>query len=351
MTIEELIFGQHAGAQLATRDAARLTPEDQAAVLTRGKATRDEMLRQAVAKAAALQAREGQTSVIDSEVGMPTHATTTQDLAEVPEGASDDLAAAVGDRRLKTRQDEAALEKTGSSTELNIMKALLASGAVTPAMLAKLQGAKDVAEIGAGARVDSATIGADARRDVATTGAGAKKYVADHKAPPKPKEMWLRDAEGNNVYGDPHAVPGAQPKLGAATENQARAARITERLGAEVFKQIDEAGPAIGALTGKKEFVLAELGVGDPRVRKLVGTITGLAGSHLRLLSSRGISIQHEIQKMLTTTQTVDSLKATLEGLLSLSKETDEELNGGSSMPEAGKKTRIKFNPTTGDFE
>ena len=340
--LSALVGGAGAGFQhqnaVATRGGDYLQKEEllarsgRAAAIDQGNSLREAALKQAAIKAAALQAREGQTSIVDSEVGAPTHTTTTQDLAGVPEGASDELAAAVGDRRTKTRMDEANLEKTGSAAELAAMRALAANPEFLRQMAAGKQGsAETIAKGHDTASTTNAVTAAGAKADTADKKLEGDKYKVDHRPPPQPKMQWLKGADGKIIWADPATTPGAQPKPGATDTNQAHAARITENLGKKVSTAIDEAGDEIGAVTGKREFILNELGEGQPAVRKLVGMITGLAGSHLRLVGNRGRSIQQEIQHLLTTTQSVESLKGALEGILTLSQTVDEELNGPAS--------------------
>lgn len=222
------------------QDEERLGLQGEQAALGQGAAVRDALLRQAALRAAAEEAgRRG--------VASP--------------GADDMTASAELDESRKSSAEEAALEKSSTMSALNEARA---TGAVTPALQAKLDAAIKQTLLRGGSAADVARIRADSVTDAARIRGANRPAPSEGQAIP-----WTKDGVQGFLFtksGRFQPGPGGQKTPGEAA--QAKSADTSAMISAlEAMEQLPPGllGPTAKLGADMRSGVVAEaLGVNPP---------------------------------------------------------------------------------------
>lgn len=140
----------------------------------------------------------------------------------------------------------------------------------------------------------------------------------------------------NSKTGETKAYPaGVAPKPGTMEKNRRAAAEnsivsgeiLLDRLKTDQFKR------ALGPVTGRYNSLMQAYGDGDPTAVELVGEIKSFAALQPAVHGFRAVQMAKDVEHLLSTKQTAESLAAGIKGILSASyivaKKKSEEDDGG----------------------
>lgn len=141
--------------------------------------------------------------------------------------------------------------------------------------------------------------------------------------PPQPQWTDAEDEHGNPVLidkasGQVKAYPGgAMPKPGAAEANRIAAADAALSSSAEVKAYLakPEVRAAIGPAMGRFKSLEQAAGAGDPVAVQLVGMLKSYSALQPQIHGFRNVKFASDIESLLSTHQTPESLEAALRGI------------------------------------
>lgn len=141
--------------------------------------------------------------------------------------------------------------------------------------------------------------------------------------PPQPQWTDAEDAQGNPVLvdkasGQVKAYPGgAMPKAGAAEANRIAAADAALNSSAQLKDYLSkpEVRAAIGPAMGRFKSLEQAAGAGDPVAVELVAMLKSYSALQPQIHGFRNVHFAQDIEKLLSTHQTPESLEAALRGI------------------------------------